>query len=186
VIALANGMEAVLVSDLQENNGCDGGAGVRTQAAVSMNVSAGNLQVGGRGPTISALLRNGYTNRFMQPDLARCAFTDFCSFSSILSICCAAVQDPPQWRGLAHLLEHMILQGSTKYPGASDFKDFIASAAGKSNAHTGLDNTNYHFSCSAARLEEGLDRFASLFVAPLLKVIAHFHFTLCNRIIQIC
>lgn len=65
VIELRNGLEAVLVSDLQEQGRHGhGGGGERTTAAVSMNVSAGNLQ------------------------------------------------DPPQWRGLAHLLEHMILQVS--------------------------------------------------------------------------
>jgi insulysin len=65
VIELRNGLEAVLVSDLQEQawNGT-GGGGERTTAAVAMNVSAGNLQ------------------------------------------------DPPEWRGLAHLLEHMLLQAS--------------------------------------------------------------------------
>ena len=61
VIELRNGLEAVLVSDLQEQAG---GGGERTTAAVALNVSAGNLQ------------------------------------------------DPPEWRGLAHLLEHMLLQAS--------------------------------------------------------------------------
>jgi hypothetical protein len=42
VIVLQNGLEAVLVSDVQEM--FSGGGGERTQAAVSMNVSAGNLQ----------------------------------------------------------------------------------------------------------------------------------------------
>ena len=69
----------------------------------------------------------------------------------------------------AHALGICLRQGSAKYPGASDFKAFVASAAGRSNAHTGLDNTNYHFSCAVHRLEEGLDRFSSLFIAPLLK-----------------
>jgi insulysin len=86
-----------------------------------------------------------------------------------MNVSAGNLQDPIEWRGMAHLLEHMILQGCAKYPGASDFKAFIASAAGKSNAHTGLDNTNYHFSCAANRLEEGMDRFASLFVEPLLN-----------------
>jgi secreted Zn-dependent insulinase-like peptidase len=70
VVQLDNGLEAVLVSDLRQEQGpagaggggMGGGGGERTTAAVSMNVSAGNLQ------------------------------------------------DPPEWRGLAHLLEHMILQ----------------------------------------------------------------------------
>ena len=46
--------------------------------------------------------------------------------------------------GLAHLLEHMMFQGSKKYPKVNGFHDFIDRAAGRTNAFTEPEYTLYY------------------------------------------
>ena len=50
--------------------------------------------------------------------------------------------EPSDWPGLAHFLEHMIfLAGDPENP----LDDFLADNGGGSNAYTSDDNTNYFF-----------------------------------------
>ena len=62
--------------------------------------------------------------------------------------------------GLAHFLEHMLFQGSEKYPGESEYSEFMSKNGGMNNAFTALTDTNFHFECSNEGFEEGLDRMA--------------------------
>ncbi len=75
-------------------------------------------------------------------------------------------QDPKGRLGLAHLLEHMLLLGTEKYPDAHDYQDFISQHGGTNNAFTGNENTAYYFDVTHAALESSLDRFAEAFVTP--------------------
>ena len=70
-------------------------------------------------------------------------------------------------QGLAHLLEHMMFQGSKKYPSVSGFKSFIDQAGGSTNAFTEPEYTLYNMSMNANSLKEGLDRFASTVADPM-------------------
>ncbi len=45
--------------------------------------------------------------------------------------------EPRNISGISHLLEHMILKGSVKYPGANEFSSFLMSNGGTYNAYTG-------------------------------------------------
>ncbi len=58
--------------------------------------------------------------------------------------------------GLAHMLEHMMFQG-TKRHGPSEFSKIIAKNGGEDNASTSQDYTNYWIKLSSDRLELALD-----------------------------
>ncbi len=76
--------------------------------------------------------------------------------------------DPDEWPGLAHFLEHMLFLGTEKYPEAGDYQAFINAHGGNHNAYTSLEHTNYFFDVDAGYLEPTLDRFSQFFVAPVL------------------
>ncbi|KAH7024472.1 peptidase M16 inactive domain-containing protein [Microdochium trichocladiopsis] len=85
--------------------------------------------------------------------------------------------------GLAHAVEHLLFMGSEKYPADNDFKSFIGSHAGASNASTSPCATVYHFQVTADDTKASgdsesqqpgpspfygaLDRFSQFFTSPL-------------------
>lgn len=75
--------------------------------------------------------------------------------------------DPEEFLGLAHFLEHMLFLGTEKYPEADAYQKFISSHGGSHNAFTAHDQTNYFFNVDQQHLEPALDRFSQFFVAPL-------------------
>ncbi|MBK8205081.1 MAG: insulinase family protein [Bdellovibrionales bacterium] len=54
--------------------------------------------------------------------------------------------DPVEDPGMAHYLEHMLFMGSAKYPSESDYRDFVETRGGNSNAFTSKHETNYQLS----------------------------------------
>ena len=74
--------------------------------------------------------------------------------------------DPKPLYGTAHFLEHMLFQGTEKYPSENEYSEFMSKNGGSNNAYTSLTNTNYHFNCSNEAFEEGLDRMAQFFICP--------------------
>nr|CEL75368.1 TPA: M16 family peptidase, putative [Toxoplasma gondii VEG] len=80
-----------------------------------------------------------------------------------------SMSDPPKIPGLAHFTEHMLFQGSKRFPGTHDFFDFVHNHGGYTNAFTSKFSTVFSFSIGPGFLEPGLDRLADLFSAPLLK-----------------
>src|SRR5690242_5413941 len=48
--------------------------------------------------------------------------------------------------GIAHFLEHMLFNGTKKYPDEKMFSTFIANHNGSQNAYTAHDHTCYYFS----------------------------------------
>ncbi|KAJ2718919.1 metalloprotease [Coemansia sp. Benny D115] len=79
-----------------------------------------------------------------------------------------SIADPPEFQGLAHLLEHVITMGSQKYPVEKEYDDFISSNAGNTNATTDRFFTKYDFSIANTALHGALDRLASCLANPLL------------------
>ncbi|KAL9657173.1 hypothetical protein ABK040_011395 [Willaertia magna] len=76
--------------------------------------------------------------------------------------------------GIAHFCEHMCFLGSKKFPKEGEYQEFIKMNGGMTNAFTGAENTNYHFSVANNKLEEALDRFAQFFICPLFTESATF------------
>ena len=77
--------------------------------------------------------------------------------------------DPREWNGLAHFLEHMLFLGTGKYPTAGEYQKFIQSHGGSNNAYTSYDHTNYFFSIEHNSLEPALDRFSRFFIDPTFE-----------------
>ncbi|MGB5324488.1 MAG: insulinase family protein [Pseudomonadales bacterium] len=76
--------------------------------------------------------------------------------------------DPENFAGLSHFLEHMLFLGTARYPEPDDWHRFVSKHGGSHNAYTSFEHTNYYFSIGAEQFDEALDRFADFFVAPLL------------------
>ena len=86
-----------------------------------------------------------------------------------LDVYIGSADDPKEYQGLAHCLEHMIFLGTKKYPNTSEFDDFLSLNSGNSNANTSLDHTNFHFEICHEKLEKGIDMFSEFFTEPLFK-----------------
>ena len=78
-----------------------------------------------------------------------------------------AAADPRNLSGLAHFCEHMCFLGSEKYPGENEYKRYLASHGGRSNASTSLHLTTYKFDVLAEHAEHAVDIFSNFFVSPL-------------------
>lgn len=76
--------------------------------------------------------------------------------------------DPTHIQGLSHFLEHMIFMGSEKYPKENEFDQFISSNGGADNAMTECEHTMFYFEIVEEQLAGAIDRFAQLFVSPLM------------------
>lgn len=88
--------------------------------------------------------------------------------SAALSVMVGSWQDPQEYPGMAHFLEHMLFMGSAAYPGENAFMNFIWEHSGNPNAYTAPDRTVYGFSITNDVFLEGLDRFSHFFIDPLL------------------
>jgi len=88
-----------------------------------------------------------------------------------------SVDDPKEYMGLAHFLEHMLFLGSNKFPKESYFNEKIHGLGGSCNAYTGLFETVYFFNvvnkldsmsqASNSNLDIMLDIFSRFFIDPL-------------------
>lgn len=76
--------------------------------------------------------------------------------------------DPPEIQGLSHFLEHMIFMGSEKYPKENEFDQFISTNGGADNALTECEYTMFYFEIVEEHLAGAIERFAQLFIAPLM------------------
>ena len=77
-----------------------------------------------------------------------------------------AANDPRPLYGVAHFLEHMLFQGTEKYPSENEYSEYMKDHGGYNNAFTSSDDTNFHFECSNEGFEGGLDRLAQFFISP--------------------
>ncbi|KAJ1521592.1 hypothetical protein ONE63_003243 [Megalurothrips usitatus] len=87
--------------------------------------------------------------------------------AACIDVAVGYMSDPDELPGLAHFCEHMLFLGTEKYPDENKYNQFLAQYAGKSNAFTATDSTNYYFDVAPDKLRETLDIFAQFFIAPL-------------------
>jgi insulysin len=93
-----------------------------------------------------------------------------CSLSAAaLSIEAGSWQDPPEYPGTAHFLEHMLFMGTEAFPKESDYANFIHDHGGEENAFTAADRTLYAFSVDHDAFPGALERFSHFFIDPLLS-----------------
>lgn len=62
----------------------------------------------------------------------------------------------------------MVFMGSEKYPHENDVLRFMQYCGGDANANTSDDQTTFYFSIREENLNEALDRFSQIFIAPLM------------------
>jgi len=89
--------------------------------------------------------------------------------AAILTVRTGSFQDPVDYPGIAHFLEHMLFLGTKKYPEESGYQHFIAENGGTTNAFTTNDFTGYLFSVNNQAFPTALDRFAEFFKEPLFN-----------------
>lgn len=77
-----------------------------------------------------------------------------------MSVGVGSVDDPREWPGIAHLLEHMLFLGSVKYPDPNGYNQYLSRNGGSSNAFTGELETNYYLQVKESGLDEALDRLS--------------------------
>jgi insulysin len=77
--------------------------------------------------------------------------------------------DPPELPGLAHFCEHLLFLGTKKYPDEASFDTFMSEHDGSNNAFTEQERTVFFNEVAHDGFEEGMDRFAQFFIAPLFK-----------------
>lgn len=76
-------------------------------------------------------------------------------------------QDPEEFPGLAHFVEHMLFMGTESFPEESGFNNYVQDHNGYTNAYTSSDHSSYAFSVSHDAFKSALERFASFFISPL-------------------
>ncbi|QQX79498.1 insulinase family protein [Shewanella sp. KX20019] len=88
--------------------------------------------------------------------------------AAALSVGVGSYQEPLEFGGLAHYLEHMLFLGTKTYPKVGEYADFVAKNGGTINAYTQLDHTNYMIAVNNGAYNEALARFSGFFYEPLL------------------
>ncbi len=78
-------------------------------------------------------------------------------------------EDPKEYPGMAHFLEHMLFMGTAAYPNEFEYMQFINDHGGSVNAFTASDRTVYMFSVNNDAYDESLDRFSHFFIDPLFS-----------------
>ena len=88
--------------------------------------------------------------------------------AAALSVAVGSLQEPENFGGLAHYLEHMLFLGTKTYPDVNEYNEFITRNGGTENAYTELDHTNYMVSVNNDAYDEALARFSRFFYEALL------------------
>lgn len=88
--------------------------------------------------------------------------------AAALSVAVGSLQEPKEFGGLAHYLEHMLFLGTTTYPTVGDYSEFVSRNGGTQNAYTQLDHTNYMVAVNNDAFDEALSRFSGFFYEAIL------------------
>lgn len=88
---------------------------------------------------------------------------------AMMSVNVGSWEDPAEYPGLAHFLEHMLFMGTSEYPDESEYSRFITEHGGQTNAFTSSNTTNYLFTVQDSAFKEAFKRFSSFFKEPLFN-----------------
>jgi len=71
--------------------------------------------------------------------------------------------------GMAHFLEHMLFNGTEKYPNENEFMAYTTKYGGYTNAFTSHNSTCYYYTIQSEHLLQSLDMFGNFFICPLFN-----------------
>lgn len=92
------------------------------------------------------------------------------NFSSLaIAIDAGYFYDPIDVAGLAHFSEHMIFQGSKKYPVRDHIRSFFSMNSGEANGVTSGQYIKFYFRISDSLLHQAADLFVNALTEPLLN-----------------
>lgn len=83
-----------------------------------------------------------------------------------------SILEPKGKAGLAHFLEHMLVQGIPSLPNAESMSDYIEGLAGSYNASTGEFSINFFITVPVTHLEDAIKIASEVFFEPLFPEIA--------------
>jgi insulysin len=86
-----------------------------------------------------------------------------------LAVRAGSWQDPAEYPGMAHFLEHMLFNGTAAFPKEFEYMQYVHDNGGQVNAFTAADRTVYMFSVNNGAFEGALERFSHFFIDPLFS-----------------
>lgn len=89
-----------------------------------------------------------------------------------LRVAAGSHDEPREYPGLAHFLEHLLFLGSTGYPVEQSLMAFVQACGGQVNASTQARHTDYFCEVPADLLGEALARLLDMLANPLLDQAA--------------
>lgn len=78
--------------------------------------------------------------------------------------------EPPEYPGMAHFLEHMLFLGGAQFVGEQRLMPFVQACGGQLNASTQARYTDYFFELPSQQLEAALVRLLDMLAAPRLAL----------------
>ncbi|MBS4167934.1 insulinase family protein [Parachlamydia sp. AcF125] len=112
--------------------------------------------------TLKIRLKNGLEAYLISDPLAA-------KSGAALSVKVGSWEDPKEYPGIAHFLEHMLFLGTKKYPIESEYSRFISENGGTYNAFTANNATGYLFTINNPAFDQAVDRFVQFFKEPLFN-----------------
>jgi coenzyme PQQ biosynthesis probable peptidase PqqF len=89
-----------------------------------------------------------------------------------LRVAAGSHDEPQEYPGLAHFLEHLVFLGSAGFDGEQRLMPFVQACGGQVNATTQARHTDYFCEVPAQRLGEALARLVDMLARPLLEPAA--------------
>ena len=87
--------------------------------------------------------------------------------TAVMSVGVGYFNDPKEYMGLAHFLEHMLFMGSKTYPDIDYFSKLVRTAGGMDNAYTDKEETVYYFKVFNNEFDKILKVWSRFFIDPL-------------------
>lgn len=88
--------------------------------------------------------------------------------AALLQLSAGSHDEPAEWPGLAHLLEHVLFAGSEGYQGDRRLMAWGPASGARLNATTQAHHTAWFFDSAPDKFEQGLLRLADMLARPLL------------------